>query len=42
MKLGQLKEYNKRNIFKKKNHAEKEAGRLDADVFLFIKNLYTR
>ena len=34
MKLGQLIEYNKRNIFLQ-NHAENEAGRLVADLFIF-------
>ena len=36
MKLGQLIEYNKRNIFFK-NYAENEAGRLVPDLFLFCK-----
>ena len=35
MKLGQLIEYNKRNIFLK-NYAENEAGRLVPDLFLFF------
>ena len=33
MKLGQLIEYNKRNIFLK-NYADNEAGRLFLDLFL--------
>ena len=37
MKLGQLIEYNNKNIFLFKNHAEKEAGRLIPDLFLFFK-----
>ena len=36
MKLGQLIEYNKRNIFFK-NYAENEAGRLFPDLLLFFK-----
>ena len=34
--MGQLIEFNKRNIFSK-NHAENEAGRLVGDLFLFFK-----
>ena len=37
MKLGQLIEYNNKNIFLFKNHTEKEAGRLIPDLFLFFK-----
>ena len=37
MKFGQLIEYNKRNIFFFKNHAENEAGRLVSDLFKFFK-----
>ena len=37
MKFGQLIECKKSN-FSFKNHAENEAGRLDADFFLFFKN----
>ena len=36
MKLGQLIEYLKRNIFFK-NYGEKEAGQLVLDRFLFFK-----
>ena len=36
MKLGQLIEYNEKNIFLQ-NHAENEAGRLVSDLFLFFK-----
>ena len=36
MKLGQIIEYTKRNIFFN-NHAENEAGRLVPDLFLFFK-----
>ena len=36
MKLGQLLEYNKKNIFFK-NYAKNEAGRLVPDLFLFFK-----
>ena len=36
MKLGQLIEYNKRNIFFK-NYAENEAGRLFPDLSLLFK-----
>ena len=36
MKLGQLIEYKKRNIFFR-NHAENEAERLVPDRFLFFK-----
>ena len=36
IKLGQLIEYSKRNIFFK-NYAENEAGRLVSDLFLFYK-----
>ena len=36
MKLGEIIEYNKRNIFFK-NYAENEAGRLVPDLFLFFK-----
>ena len=40
MKLGQLIEYNKKNVFVK-NHAENEAGRLTPSFFLFLnKALY--
>ena len=34
-------DYNKRNIFLK-NQADKEAGRLVPDLFLFFKILYMR
>ena len=37
MKLGQLIEYYKRNIFLQ-NYAENKAGRLVLDLFLFFKN----
>ena len=37
MKLGQLIEYNKRNIFFFKNYVESEAGRLVLDLVLFFK-----
>ena len=37
MEFGQLKEYDKRNIFLKKSHAENEAGRLVPNLFLFFK-----
>ena len=41
MKFGQLIERPKRNIFKKKNNAENEAGKLVPDRFLFFeKALY--
>ena len=40
MKLGELMEYNKRNIIFFKNYAENEAGRLVADLFLFFKKAY--
>ena len=36
MKFGQLIEYNKRNVFFFKNHAENEAGRLVPDLYLFF------
>ena len=36
MKFSQLIEYDKKNIFFK-NHAEKEAGRLVPNLFLFFK-----
>ena len=36
MKLGQVIEYNKWNIFLKK-YTENEAGRLVPDLFLFFK-----
>ena len=36
MRLGQLIEYNKRNIFCK-NYVENEAGSLVPDLFLFFK-----
>ena len=41
MKLGQLIEYNKINIFLQ-NFAENEAGRLVPDLFLFSKKLNMR
>ena len=37
MKLGQLIQYNKRNIFPQ-NYAENEAGKLVPDLILFFKN----
>ena len=37
MKLGQLIEYNKGNIFFFKNYAENKVGRLVPDLFLFFK-----
>ena len=37
MKLGQLIEYIKRNIFFFKNYAESKLGRLVPDLFLFFK-----
>ena len=37
MKLGQLIEYNTRNIFQEKNHAKNETGTLVPDLFLFLK-----
>ena len=37
VKFGQLIEYKKRNIFLKKNYAEKETRRLVPDFFLFLK-----
>ena len=36
MKLGQLREYNKRNFFFK-NYAANEAGKLTPDLLLFFK-----
>ena len=36
MKFAQVIEYNKRNIFFFKNHAENEARRLVPDVFAFF------
>ena len=36
MKLGQLSEYNKRNIFLQK-YAENEVGKLFPDLFLLFK-----
>ena len=36
MKIGELIEQNKRNIFLK-NYAENKAGRLVPDLFLFFK-----
>ena len=36
LKFGQVKEYNKRNIFVQ-NLAENKAGRLDSDLCLFFK-----
>ena len=41
MKIGQLKEHNKRNIFFK-NCTENEAGRLLSDLFFFIKKFNMR
>ena len=38
MKLGQLIEYNKRNIFLQ-NYAENQAGRLVPDLFLFFEKV---
>ena len=37
MKLGQLIDYDKREFFFFKNYAEKEAGSLVPDLFLFFK-----
>ena len=37
IKFGQFIEYNKRNIFFKKNHAETEARRLVPGLFLLFK-----
>ena len=37
MEVGQLIEYNKRNIFFFKHYAENEAGKLVPDLFLFFK-----
>ena len=37
VKLGQLIQYNKRNVFFFKSYAENEAGRLVPDLFLFFK-----
>ena len=37
IKFGQLIEYNKRNIFFFKNHAENEVERLVRNIFLFFK-----
>ena len=37
VKLGQLIQYNKRNVFFFKIYAENEAGRLVPDLFLFFK-----
>ena len=39
MKIGELIEQNKRNIFFK-NYAENKAGRLVPDLFLFFKKAY--
>ena len=40
MRIGQLIEYNKRNIIFSKNYAENEAVRLVPDLFLlFLKSL---
>ena len=36
MKFGQLIEFNKRNVFLKKNYTENEARRLVSDLFLFL------
>ena len=41
MKFGQLIEYDKRNIFFN-SHAEKEAGTLVPDFFLFLIKLSMR
>ena len=41
MKLSQLIEYNKRNIFFK-NHAENEAERLDPHLILFCKDTHRK
>ena len=38
MRLGQLIEYNKRNIFFK-HYVENEAGRQSPDLFLFLKTV---
>ena len=40
IKLDQAMEYNNREIFFFKNHAENEAGRQVSDLFLFFKKLY--
>ena len=37
VKLGQLIQYNKRNVFLFKSYAENEAGRLVPDLFLVFK-----
>ena len=37
VKLGQLIQYNKRNVFFFKSYAENVAGRLVPDLFLFFK-----
>ena len=37
VKLGQLIQYNKRNVFFFKSYAENEVGRLVPDLFLFFK-----
>ena len=37
VKLGQLIQYNKRNVFFFKSYAENEAGRLVPDLFLVFK-----
>ena len=39
LKFGQVKEYNKRNIFFFNNHAENEAERLAPDLFLFFRKV---
>ena len=36
MKIGELIEYNKRNIFFLKNYAENETVKLVPDLFLFF------
>ena len=41
LKCGQVKEYNKKNIFLD-NHAKNEAGRLVPDLFFVKKKLYLR
>ena len=37
VKLGQLIQYNKRNVFFFKSYAESEVGRLVPELFLFFK-----
>ena len=37
VKLGQLIQYNKRNVFFFKSYAENEVGKLVPDLFLFFK-----